>query len=62
MPLAYQLSAVPINQVIGPVGLTRMSCFGAGTLVRTLSGSRAIETRRPGDIVLTENVKTGALG
>lgn len=38
------------------------SCFGAGTLVRTLEGSRAIETIKVGDRLLTQDIKTGALG
>ena len=38
------------------------SCFGAGTLVRTLDGSRPIESIQVGDRVLTQDVKTGALG
>jgi hypothetical protein len=62
VPLAYQAAPVPIGTVTAPVAMMRMSCFGAGTLVRTLSASRPIETLRPGDVVLTENVKTGALG
>jgi hypothetical protein len=38
------------------------SCFGAGTLVHTMSGTRPIETLRVGDVILTQNIKTGALG
>jgi hypothetical protein len=38
------------------------SCFGAGTLVRTLDGARAIESIQVGDRVLTQDVQTGALG
>jgi hypothetical protein len=38
------------------------SCFGAGTLVRTLEGSRAIESIQVGDRVLTQDVRTGGLG
>jgi Pretoxin HINT domain len=37
------------------------SCFGGGTLVRTLDDQRPIETIRMGDQVLTQNPKTGAL-
>jgi hypothetical protein len=37
------------------------SCFGAGTLVRTLSGTKAIEKVQVGDRVLTQSVRTGAL-
>jgi hypothetical protein len=38
------------------------SCFAAGTLIKTRDGLRPIETLRVGDLVLTQNVKTGALG
>jgi len=38
-----------------------MSCFGAGTLVRTLAGLRPIESLEIGDQVLTQDIKTGAL-
>jgi hypothetical protein len=62
VPLAYQPFPVPIGVTTAPVGMRRMSCFGAGTLVRTLSGAQPIETLRPGDVVLTQNVQTGALG
>jgi len=37
------------------------SCFGAGTLVRTLGGSRPIESIQVGDQVLSQDVKSGAL-
>jgi RNA polymerase sigma factor (sigma-70 family) len=37
------------------------SCFAAGTPVRTLTGPRPIESIRPGDQVLTQDVGTGAL-
>ena len=39
-----------------------MSCFGAGTMVRTLTGSQPIESIKLGDQVLTQSIKTGALG
>jgi hypothetical protein len=38
------------------------SCFGAGTLVRTLEGVQVIESIRVGDRVLTQDIKSGALG
>lgn len=38
------------------------SCFGVGTLVHTLTGTRPIETLRVGDEVLAQDTKTGALG
>ena len=37
-----------------------MSCFGPGTLVRTREGTRPIEAIRVGDVVLTQETKTGA--
>ncbi len=36
-------------------------CFAAGTLVRTLDGTRAIETLRVGDQVLTQDAESGSL-
>jgi hypothetical protein len=38
-----------------------MSCFAAGTAVRTRDGRRPIETLRVGDQVLTQDVATGGL-
>ena len=38
------------------------SCFGAGTLVATLDGPRAIESLATGDLVLAQDTRTGALG
>jgi hypothetical protein len=38
------------------------SCFGAGTLVQTQHGPRPIETLESGDLVLSQNTATGALG
>ncbi|AGA24526.1 Protein of unknown function (DUF1557) [Singulisphaera acidiphila DSM 18658] len=40
----------------------RVSCFGAGTPVHTLSGIQPIESLSEGDQVLAQNLKTGALG
>jgi len=37
------------------------SCFGAGTVVRTLDGLKAIEDLREGEPILTQNTTTGAL-
>jgi hypothetical protein len=37
------------------------SCFGRGTLVRTIDGPRAIETLRIGDRVLSQDTTSGAL-
>ena len=77
VPLAYQPQMVPITNnsyVSGPIttekqfnigitarGLSR-DCFGAGTLVRTMTGPRPIETLRTEDMVLTQSTSTGALG
>ena len=62
VPLAYQPRPVPIGQLFSPaIGVRVMSCFGAGTLVRTLTGLEPIETLRVGDSVLTQSTKTGAL-
>ena len=73
VPLAYQPRAVPttttshISSVASSVDLTVAptskiaSCFGAGTLVRTLTGPRAIETLQVGDLVLTQSISTGSL-
>ena len=54
----YQSRTVP---VITPHS-SMPSCFGAGTLVRMLEGARPIESIRVGDRVLTQDIKTGALG
>jgi hypothetical protein len=66
VPLGYIPQARPsvsVSQTIGPLTSIRaVSCFGAGTLVRTLDGSRPIESIQVGDRVLTQDVKTGALG
>ena len=43
------------------VSQAHTSCFGAGTPVRTLTGPRPIESIRPGDQVLTQDVRSGAL-
>jgi hypothetical protein len=61
VPLAYQPEPIPVSSFSGPVSVTRISCFGAGTLVRTLSGLQPIESLKIGDPVLTQNCKTGAL-
>ena len=62
VPLAYQPQAAPIV-IDRPVGIViaHHSCFGAGTLVRTIDGLRPIESLRTGEDVLTQNPKTGAL-
>ncbi len=62
VPLAYQPQPIPIGQFAGPIAASRISCFGAGTLVRTLTGLEPIETLKVGDPVLTQSTRTGALG
>src|SRR5262249_8475702 len=63
VPLAYQPQAAPVivNQPVGIQVVFDHSCFGAGTLVRTIDGLRPIETLRAGEAVLTQNPRTGAL-
>jgi hypothetical protein len=64
VPLVYQPQPVPIGEFLSPiaaVSVQMMSCFGAGTLVRTLSGLEPIETLKVGDPVLTQSNKTGVL-
>jgi hypothetical protein len=61
VPLAYQPQPIPVGQFASLVSVVRMSCFGAGTLVQTLTGLEPIETLKIGDPVLTQSTKTGAL-
>jgi hypothetical protein len=72
VPLAYQPQPIPTVSTSASIGKpttsltmtpqSRISCFGAGTPVRTLDGSRPIESLRVGDRVLTQSTETGALG
>jgi hypothetical protein len=60
-PLAYQ-PVVPETFRWSPQsGFLALSCFGAGTLVRTLDGLRKIEDLQVGDQVLAQDVSTGTL-
>jgi hypothetical protein len=64
VPLLYQPQPVPvinITQLAGVEVQRTHSCFAAGTPVRTFAGLRAIETLRPGDLVLTEDPREGGL-
>jgi tetratricopeptide (TPR) repeat protein len=61
VPLAYQPEPIPLGTFTGVIGVQRMSCFGAGTMVRTLTGSEPIEKLKLGDQVLTQSTKSGAL-
>jgi hypothetical protein len=62
VPLSYQPQAAPVivDQPV-MINVSRHSCFGAGTPVRTIGGLREIETLQAGDQVLTADLKTGAL-
>ncbi len=44
------------------VGTTHTACFGAGTLVLSIDGPRAIESIQVGDRVLAQHPTTGLLG
>ncbi len=61
VPLAYQPQPIPLGTFSTVVSVQRLSCFGAGTMVRTLTGSQPIEALKLGDQVLTQSIKTGAL-
>ena len=61
VPLEYQPGPIPISQTVGVVGFKRMSCFGKGTIVATIAGTQSIETLLPGDVVLAQNIDSGAL-
>lgn len=62
VPIAFQPQAPNPVVVTQAVLLGRRhSCFGAGTPVRTLQGLQPIESIKVGDVVLTQDVKTGAL-
>lgn len=51
-----------ITQALGPAGGGRHAfCFGAGTLVWTLEGTRPIEQLNQGDQVLSRDTETGRL-
>ena len=62
VPIAYQPQANPINMTTQFATYRRASCFGAGTLVQTLTGPRPIEAIEVGDLVLTQSTATGGLG
>jgi len=59
--LAYQPDPIPLGSFSGPISVSRISCFGGGTMVRTLTGLEPIESLKVGDQVLTQSSKTGAL-
>jgi tetratricopeptide (TPR) repeat protein len=48
--------------VDSPSWSASLECFGAGTMVRTIDGPRAIESIQVGDRVLTQDTSSGVLG
>ena len=61
VPSGYTPMTVP-QVTNGPLVNIGHSCFAAGTSVRTIDGDRPIESVRPGDLVLVQDIRTGALG
>ncbi len=61
VPLAYKPAPIPLGSFSTPITAVRYSCFGAGTMVRTLTGLEPIESLKVGDQVLSQNCKTGGL-
>jgi len=63
VPIDYQPRPISPTVVAQDVFIRRStSCFAAGTPVKTIDGPRPIESLEPGDLVLTQNTTTGALG
>jgi hypothetical protein len=60
VPIPFQ-SQPRLDVVEVPIHVDRISCFGAGTLVRTLDGPKPIESIEVGDRVLSQDTSTGAL-
>jgi Pretoxin HINT domain/HEAT repeats len=63
VPIGYTPQVPPVQLVQGPIVEVRQhhSCFAAGTSVRTLTGTRPIESIQVGDRVLTQDARTGRL-
>jgi hypothetical protein len=62
VPIDYQPQVMPTALVQSFSARRLMSCFAAGTLVKTLDGPRPIEALEVGDVVLTQSTRDGALG
>ncbi len=62
VPLGYTPTA-PLGLLTGQtIGfVVHPSCFAGGTPIRTIEGDRAIESIRPGDLVLVQDTRGGAL-
>ncbi len=62
VPLEYVPQAPPLTTTSAFLGVEwHHSCFAAGMLVRTLDGSRRIETIAACDLVLSQDPRTGEL-
>ena len=61
VPSGYQPQLTPSNVATSTLSVNGISCFGAGTPVRTVDGTRPIESLRVGDLVLTQSTDAGAL-
>ncbi len=64
VPIGFTPTAAPTitNQLIGTTSVAvGHACFAAGTPVRTVAGTKPIETIRRGDLVLVEDTRSGAL-
>ncbi len=62
IPSGYQPEVAPSNLVSRGLFVNGVSCFGAGTLVQTMTGPQPIERLKVGDLVLTQSTASGALG
>jgi hypothetical protein len=62
VPSGYQPQFTPSNVATSTLSVNGISCFGAGTPVRTVDGIRPIESLQAGDLVLTQSTDAGALG
>jgi len=62
VPIGFTPTAAPtlVSQTVGFVPV-RHSCFGAGTPVRTIDGTKLIEKVQRGDLVLVQDTISGAL-